>query len=244
MSQAAAVALRLTIDYPDPVTTLRLFQPSDLDALYAISLATGDAGADASRLHEDPRLIGHIYSAPYALLAADQAGLVGYVVGALDTAAWEARLEREWWPGLRARYADPTAAPRETWTPDQWRIAFIHYPRPTPAVLAAAYPAHIHLNLLPRGRRRGLGSALLARWTAIAADRGVSAAHVGVSATNAAGLAFWSSQGFERLSLDGLRPGRTVWMGRRFGPTPRPIRTPEPGASARSGRGPGGRDGR
>jgi GNAT superfamily N-acetyltransferase len=204
------------------VTSLRPFQPQDLDALYAISLATGEAGGDASHLHDDPRLIGHIYSAPYALLApdlafvaADEAGVVGYVVGALDTAAWESRLEREWWPALRERHADPSVATRETWTRDEWRMASIHHPRPTPGVLAQAYPAHIHLNLLPRAQRRGLGTALLGHWLAIATARGVVGAHVGVSGANAGGLRFWASQGFEPLSLAGLRPGRTVWMGRQ-----------------------------
>ena len=47
---------------------VRLFQPEDLDALYEISLATGLAGGDAAHLYEDKKLIGHIYSAPYALL--------------------------------------------------------------------------------------------------------------------------------------------------------------------------------
>ncbi len=36
------------------------------DACYSISLATGFAGGDASHLYRDPRLMGHIYIAPYA----------------------------------------------------------------------------------------------------------------------------------------------------------------------------------
>ena len=47
---------------------IRPFARGDLDALYAISLATGLAGGDASAIYDDPRLIGHIYAAPYALL--------------------------------------------------------------------------------------------------------------------------------------------------------------------------------
>lgn len=34
----------------------------DLGEVYAISLATGDSGQDASHLYRDIRLIGHIYS--------------------------------------------------------------------------------------------------------------------------------------------------------------------------------------
>ena len=82
---------------------IRPIQPGDIDALYAIALATAWVGGDASSLYRDPKLIGHIYSAPYAnlqpelgLVAEDEAGVAGFVVGTADTAAWESRLEREW----------------------------------------------------------------------------------------------------------------------------------------------------
>ena len=203
------------------MVTLRPFEPNDLDAFYAISLATGHAGADASHLHEDPKLIGHIYSAPYALLApdlvivaADDEGVAGYVVGALDTTAWEESLERLWWPKLRHEYDDPTASPRDTWTHDQRRASVIHHPGRTPTALTDAWPAHLHLNLLPRVQRRGVGSSLLEAWLQRAAARGVSAAHVGVNRENVGGLGFWGARGFKPLALEGLAPGRTVWMGR------------------------------
>jgi len=50
---------------------LRQFQSGDLNALYAISLATGHEGGDASCLYQDAKLMGHIYSAPYVLLEPD-----------------------------------------------------------------------------------------------------------------------------------------------------------------------------
>lgn len=90
--------------------TIRQVRPDDLDALYRISLATGLAGGDASHLYADPRLMGHIYAAPYALLepqlalvVEDSEGVAGFAVGATDTTAWEQRLERDWWPALRVR---------------------------------------------------------------------------------------------------------------------------------------------
>jgi hypothetical protein len=38
---------------------LRRFQSGDLNALYAISLATGHEGSDASHLYHDAELMGH-----------------------------------------------------------------------------------------------------------------------------------------------------------------------------------------
>lgn len=198
---------------------LRQVRPEDLQALYAISLATGHEGGDASHLHGDGRLIGHIYSAPYALLdpalvlvAVDAAGACGFAAGALDTAAWEDRLEREWWPALRRRYADPGLVPMPSWTADQRRAFMIHHPARTPPAVADGYPAHLHLNLLPRAQGRGLGPRLLAGWLDLAAPRGTAALHVAVNRANARAVGFWERQGF--AALEGPPAGRTLWMGR------------------------------
>jgi hypothetical protein len=82
---------------------LRLVEDRDLNSLLAVSLATGFAGADAAHLYEDGKLMGLIYSAPYArlepslaLVVEDEGGVCGFAVGAIDTQAWEMRLEREW----------------------------------------------------------------------------------------------------------------------------------------------------
>jgi hypothetical protein len=84
---------------------LREFRSRDLDALYAISLATGHEGSDASHLYQDAELMGHIYSAPYALLepglvlvAVDGDKVAGLAAGAINTLQWEDVLEQNWWP--------------------------------------------------------------------------------------------------------------------------------------------------
>jgi GNAT superfamily N-acetyltransferase len=207
------------------MVNLRAFREGDLDALYAISLATGLAGGDASHLHGDGRLIGHIYSAPYALLrpgivlvAEDAQGVAGYVAGVTDTAAWEERLEEAWWPRLRQAYPDPTGLARETLTADQRRAYGIHHPVRTPAAITGPYPGHIHMNLLPRQQGRGVGRRLLRVWLEAALPDGRGAFHVGVNGGNSGGLAFWTAQGFSRLDLPGLETGRTVVMGRKLGP--------------------------
>jgi ribosomal protein S18 acetylase RimI-like enzyme len=198
---------------------LRLAQAADLDAFYAISLATGSAGADATHLYEDGLLLGHIYSAPYAclepglaLIVEDDDGVAGFAVGATDTARWEERLELEWWPQLRARYPDPSGAPGD-WTVDQRRCAMIHCPERTPADISRSYPAHVHLNLLPRLQRQGLGTSLLRAWLEIARERNAQAVHVGVNRSNVRALAFWERCGFQPLTTDG-GAARTAWMGR------------------------------
>ncbi len=199
---------------------LRPVLPEDIDQLYAISLLTGDAGKDATRLHRDGRLIGHIYSAPYVVLhpelvfvAEDDEGVFGYIAGAFDTIAFDERLEREWWPHLRQRYSDPEGDPA-LWDADQKRISAIHHPKLAPAILIERFPAHIHMNLLPRAQGKGIGTALLDRWVTNARANGVKGIHLGANAGNHGGIRFWSSRGFVPVELpSGLAPETTVWFG-------------------------------
>jgi GNAT superfamily N-acetyltransferase len=200
---------------------LRPFMSDDVDALYAISLATADAGADASPLYQDKHLVGAIYSVPYATLdpdlvvmAADEEGVAGFVLGAVDTVSWEARLEQIWWPQLRRRYPAPDPEARGSWTPDQRRMSMIHHPERAPIQVVREFPAHLHLNLLPRHQGRGVGTQLFHAWLRLANGRGASATHVGVNRANARAMAFWSKMGFRSITPPELSGGRTVWMGR------------------------------
>ncbi|KKB09160.1 GNAT family N-acetyltransferase [Devosia chinhatensis] len=193
---------------------LRPYSPLDLDALYTICVKTGDSGRDATPLHNDLDLIGHIYAAPYGVLepenvfvAEDENGVGGYVVGTLDTDRFADRLDTEWWPALQARYAsadDMTEA-------DQGRIGAIMQPHRSPEDLVRDYPAHIHMNLLPHLRGQRVGSRLLGLWIDQARAKGVTGIHLGASARNEGGMAFWSRSGFTRLREDGA-----VWFGMKL----------------------------
>jgi GNAT superfamily N-acetyltransferase len=176
---------------------IRPFDPDDLDALYRISLATGFAGGAASRLYADSKLMGHIYSAPYALLepslaliVEDEEGVAGFAVGTTDTTAWEQKLERDWWPSLREQYVKPLEADASGWTRDQRRAFMIHCPTHTPPAVAQRYPAHLHMNLLPRIQGRGVGSKLFDRWLLVASGRGTKAIHVAINRDNVGALEF------------------------------------------------------
>lgn len=195
------------------MVTLRAYRHEDLDALYDICVKTGDSGRDATPLHNDLQLIGHIYAAPYAILepqnvfvAEDDEGVAGYVVGTQNSNAFSARLEQEWWPSLRARYADTS----ELTEADRGRVATILRPHGSPADIVADYPAHIHMNLLPRLRGQRVGSRLLDMWVEQAKTAGVKGIHLGASPTNHGGMAFWGKS-FERLREEGA-----VWFGMRL----------------------------
>jgi ribosomal protein S18 acetylase RimI-like enzyme len=186
---------------------IRPYRPSDIDALYQICLLTGDSGQDATAHYEDPRLIGHCFAAPYALfepslafVAEDTAGVAGYVVGALDSQAFEKRLESNWWPPLRARYPEPPPGlPSQRWTPDQRLAHFIHHPGRTPDELAARYPSHLHIDLLPRLQARGYGRQLIQTLTAALRDQGSRGVHLLVTPSNQRAVSFYRHVGFTQL---------------------------------------------
>lgn len=193
---------------------LRSYRADDLDALYEICLLTADSGKDASTLHNDRKLVGHHYSAPYGVLepenvfvAEDDEGVAGYVVGTHDTDAFMARQELEWWPALRAHYAKIPAT--ELTDTDRMRVAGIVTPSFNPADIVADYPAHVHMNLLPRLRGQRIGTRLLQMWIDQARAAGVTGIHLGANAGNVGGVAFWTRSGFVPLRTI----GRTAWFG-------------------------------
>jgi len=188
-------------------TRIRPYQPSDLDDLYRICLLTGRNGQDATSLHGDPRLLGHVYAAPYGLfepslafMAEDAAGVGGYVLGAFDSQAFEQRLERDWWPGLRLRYPEPSGVPEHRRTPDQ-RIAHrIHHPWPAPGELADRYPSHLHIDLVPRLQAQGNGSRMIRTLLGALRARGSPGVHLHVHASNRKAVGFYRHFGFAELS--------------------------------------------
>jgi ribosomal protein S18 acetylase RimI-like enzyme len=200
--------------------TIRDVRADDLDALYHISLKTGDAGQDSTALYEDPKLVGHVYSAPYAVLSPETAlvvedgeGVAGYIVGALDTRAFEALVEEKWWPTLRPHYADPSDRPHETWNADQLRAYLIHHPHRTPDRVIAQHPSHLHINLLPRLQGQDFGRRLMDRWLARMWEMGSSGVHLGVSTANARAIRFYEAYGFSLIERDENR--QTIWYGIR-----------------------------
>ncbi|MBF2716908.1 GNAT family N-acetyltransferase [Agrobacterium vitis] len=193
------------------------------DDLFSISLATGHLGGDASHLYDDPKLIGLIYSTPYAtlepsmvLLVTDDQGVAGFALGVTDTSLWEDRLERDWWPRLRAEYPDPSYLPSSEWTHDQRRFHMIHHPSRIPTAILGSYPAHLHMNLRPRAQGAGVGMRLLNAWLDLIAPYAPSGVHVGANRHNERAVNFWKRAGFRELEIEPMQLSRTILLGREF----------------------------
>jgi ribosomal protein S18 acetylase RimI-like enzyme len=176
----------------------------DLPGAYRTCLLTGANGKDATRLHRDPDLLGHIYVGSYLaqasgtqLVVVDEEGSAGYLLSTDDTLAFEAWAEREWWPSLRARYPI-----RDDGSHDDELIRQIHSPERTPVELAREYPAHLHIDLRERARGTGLGRALVERLLAELRARHVIGVHLGVAAENANAIGFYAHLGFREVDTE------------------------------------------
>ena len=192
--------------------SVRRYRAGDLDDLYRICLQTGDNGEDATSSFEDTRILGHIFAAPYVLfepslafVADDELGVGGYIVGAMDSKAFEKRLESDWWPALRDRYpAPPSELPPSQWTPDQRAAGFIHFPLTVPDEVAEDYPSHLHVNLMPRLRSQGLGRQLMNTLMRALRQQGSVGLHFFVSPANQRAISFYRHLGFTVISAEGL----------------------------------------
>lgn len=208
-----------------PPVRLRAAVPADRDTLYDICLRTGDAGRNATGLVEDGSLYGHVYVGAYLqfepefAFVADVAGTaVGYVLGALDTASFEARCEAEWWPPLRERYQGPVSGTDI----DRRLVDAIHTPRITPVAVTERYPSHLHIDLLPVAQGRGLGRQLMQLLLDRLAGAGSVGVHLGVDPRNEHAIGFYEHLGLRRHDhgggvlftrrLDDPAPGRRARM--------------------------------
>ena len=180
--------------------TIRPYEPADEQALYDICLLTGDSGQDATGLYRDPRLLGEVYVGPYlryadaiALVGTDDAGAAGYVLGVPDTAAFESWCEGEWWPGLRSRYPLGTFPDG---SPDDRIVRLIHNPPTASPDVVERYPAHLHIDLLPRLQGKGDGRRLLTALLDGLAAAGAPGIHLGVGTANQHAIGFYRRMGF------------------------------------------------
>ncbi|KKB11346.1 acetyltransferase [Devosia geojensis] len=192
--------------------TIRQARDSDRADLFRICLLTADSGADASALYSDPHYPGLVWSVPYLDFAPEHAfvlddgnEVLGYVVGAGDTEAFEARLESAWWPKLAETYSRAQATAKL----DAMVLERIRKPQPSDPAIVRDYPAHLHINLLPPAQSGGWGRRLIETELASLKAAGAPAVHLGVSLRNERAMGFYRHVGFSEISR-----GSAVWFGR------------------------------
>ena len=202
-----------TDEGPGARTRLRPFRHGDEDDLADVCLRTGDAGADATGLYRSSDLLADVFALPYAawhpegtFVVDDGSRVVGYVVCAPDTAAFERWFRYAWWP------------PREEWHCRQAGesgrdAAILTYARAVgtrPVPFGNRYPAHLHIDLLPDAQGQGWGRRLIDALGGHLRTIGVDGVQLTAGARNSGAIAFYRHLGFVELGADGA--GATFGM--------------------------------
>ncbi|MGQ0458035.1 MAG: GNAT family N-acetyltransferase [Hyphomicrobium sp.] len=180
---------------PDANIVIRRYsdlQPSaaldaGLDAVFFEASNTKSFAGDSERAAFRERWLGRYltHDAPFAYVAFDQAGAVAGY--------------------LAGSISDPAATERFS------DIAYFQTFRD----LTRVYPAHLHVNLGPAYRGRGLGARLIDQFVADAKLAGAPGAHV-VTSRGARNVGFYAENGFLERGASGEGVREIVFLGRRL----------------------------
>jgi GNAT superfamily N-acetyltransferase len=80
-------------------------------------------------------------------------------------------------------------------------IALLHNPERLVIPEVAAYPAHLHIDLLPPYQRAGHGRSLIATFLAALSAAGIQAVHLTMLTTNTPARAFYDRLNFHDIPV-------------------------------------------
>lgn len=197
--------------------TFRPAALTDLPYVYEICHRTAHNGQDASPVVTDRYLFGHYFAAPYIVhdpescwIAEDAQGIVGYLVTAPDTRRYTAWFNRDWLPRVRALYAGTPPDPQ--WRDfEKWMRGYIREEATFPDFVDD-YPAHLHIDFLPRGQGQGLGTAVLRLFEEKLKSGGISGYYLGMAEGNHRARDFYAKVGLQLIRHD---PG-VIYLGRKL----------------------------
>lgn len=182
---------------------IRLYQPADYDAVSVICTKTAERGGDATGLYVSDELMPDVFARPYvayqpdlAFVVEDELGVGGYILGIENTAAFTEWFSREWIPreiAGRYEHTQPVVSKDDLIR----HLAF--WPERMLIPELDEYPAHLHIDLLPRAQGAGWGRRLIGTLADALRARGVPGLHLSMDAANTKARAFYDRVGFTEL---------------------------------------------
>lgn len=196
-----------------PAPLIRPVRPDDEAIVGQIAYQTAFFGQSARTFFPHEALFSLLWTHPYFLearptgfVAEVDGQVVGYIIGAANQRKYQRQVVSSLilglWRNLRPLNLLPATLPY------LWRIA--RYP--TPHADWRAYPAHLHINLLPQARGLRLGEQLLQAYLLDLSERGVPGMQLSTTTENRAALGLYRKAGFQEL-LTRVTPLWTPWLG-------------------------------
>ncbi|KAF9506554.1 hypothetical protein BS47DRAFT_1489319 [Hydnum rufescens UP504] len=133
----------------------------DAPAVSKICLSTGNAGKSAEGLYSHPELLGLRWAEPYSDFPPRRSPMSSEWTRekGSQNESW-AIFVALWTLGNMRRKLEKNGGGKGTERDIEVRRAFAR-PTLTPDAVVAAYPAHMHINLLPEAQRKGWGRRLI-----------------------------------------------------------------------------------
>jgi len=178
--------------------------------LSKICLLTCDVGKSGETLHDYPELPGLVYAVPYVKLPYtwgfvierdDPKEVVGYILGATDTRAFENAARETWWPSLAPKYP-VEGGHKITGKPADERYAKLISNMDVAEQECIDFsPAHLHVDILEDYQRKGWGRKLIGRAVEYLRDEiGLDGVFLGMDMRNTGARRFYERLGFRRWS--------------------------------------------
>jgi ribosomal protein S18 acetylase RimI-like enzyme len=201
--------------------TIRPYRSADRDAVRAIAHRAGYMGESAAWYWRDPASFANVWTGyytdhePASAFVAERAGaVVGYLLGCVDSTrapSAGAVIARE---AIRRLLFFRPGTAGFFWRSilDAARASNL----PSSEMDDPRWPSHLHVNLLPEGRGRGAGAALMDAWLARLRAVGSPGCQLTTLAENRTAIAFFERAGFRRLHAPVLVPGMRLREGGRM----------------------------
>jgi len=183
---------------------------ADEPALSKICLLTSDAGKSGEALHDYPELPGLVWAVPYVKLPYtwgfvmerdDTKEVVGYILGATDTRAFEKAAKETWWPSLRPKYPAEGELKIVGKPADERYAKLISNMDPIEQESVDFSPAHFHIDILEEYQKKGWGKKLIGRGVEYLRDEaGLDGVFLGMDMRNVDARRFYERLGFRRWS--------------------------------------------
>ncbi len=180
--------------------SLRLAKLGDLTSLLEVCLKTADSGKDGTNLYNLRDLVGEINVSPYVLHEPNFAysmeidnKVAGYVLGVLDTNKFESTLHKEYWPTVKAKYANNLGDITEsdkTLLDQLLKIGF------TSSEIVKTYPSHLHIDIVESGQGNGYGKIMINHMVGQLKKAGSTGVHLHVASKNFRAQEFYKKINF------------------------------------------------
>jgi ribosomal protein S18 acetylase RimI-like enzyme len=190
---------------------IRKATEADTEALFRVCILTSDAGKSGLALHFFPELPGLTYAVPYLTRKAtwayvleeeDTKEVVGYVVGAYDTRAYEEDVINNWFPIHAIRYRCRLPLDNLKIKPnDKSYLQRYQDPKCYRAFYAnvAFSPAHLHINILEKHQGKGWGRRMIGKAVEHLKEMGLDGLWVGIDPRNDEARRFYRKMGFKEI---------------------------------------------